>query len=113
VNETLPDVETLSPYFEHMFGDKNAFKEWFSLLLLHSEAATLAGSYFDFGTLAGATLDMVGTARSQPVAEAEKKRILEAIVHLPCSSGSETGTRYPEERRIADGYSHQLHPESG
>ncbi len=83
VNETLLDVQTLSPYFEHMFGDKNALKEWFSLLLLHSEAATLAGPYFDFSTLAGATLDMVGAARSQPVAEAEKKRILEAIVHLP------------------------------
>ena len=83
VNETLLDVQTLSPYFEHMFGDKNALKEWFSLLLLHSEAATLAGPYFDFGTLADATLDMVGAARSQPVTAAEKKRILEAIVHLP------------------------------
>jgi len=83
VNETLLDVQTLSPYFEHMFGDKHALKEWFSLLLLHSEAATLAGPYFDFGTLAGATLDMIGTNRSQPVAEVEKKRILEAIVHLP------------------------------
>ena len=83
VNETLLDVQTLSPYFEHMFGDKHALKEWFSLLLLHSEAATLAGPYFDFGTLAGATLDMIGTNRSQPVAEVEKKRILEAIVNLP------------------------------
>lgn len=83
VNETLLDVQTLSPYFEHMFGDKHALKEWFSLLLLHSEAATLAGPYFDFGTLAGATLEMIGTNRSQPVAEVEKKRILEAIVHLP------------------------------
>jgi len=83
VNETLLDVQTLSPYFEHMFGDKHALKEWFSLLLLHSEAATLAGPYFDFGTLAGATLEMIGTNRSQPVAEVEKKRILEAIVNLP------------------------------
>ncbi len=83
VNETLLDVQTLSPYFEHMFGDKHALKEWFSLLLLHSEAATLAGPYFDFGTLAGATLDMIGTNRSQPVAEVEKRRFLEAIVHLP------------------------------
>ena len=83
VNETLLDVQTLSPHFEHMFGDKNVLREWFSLLLLHSEAATLAGPYFDFSTLAGATLDMIGTSRSQPVAELEKKRILEAIVHLP------------------------------
>ena len=83
VNETLLDVQTLSPYFEHIFGDKHALKEWFSLLLLHSEAATLAGPYFDFGTLAGATLDMVGANRAQPVGETEKKRILEAMVHLP------------------------------
>jgi 2-haloacid dehalogenase len=83
VNETLLDVQTLSPYFEHMFGDKNALREWFSLLLLHSEAATLAGPYFDFGTLAGAALGMIGAIRSQPVAEVEKTRILEAIGHLP------------------------------
>lgn len=83
VNETLLDVQTLSPYFEHMFGDKHALKEWFSLLLLHSEAATLAGPYFDFGTLAGAALDMIGASRAQPVAEVEKNRILDAIVHLP------------------------------
>lgn len=83
VNETLLDVQTLSPYFEHMFGDQHVLKEWFSLLLLHSEAATLAGPYFDFGTLAGAALDMIGASRAQAIAEAEKKRILEAIVHLP------------------------------
>lgn len=83
VNETLLDVQTLHPYFEHMFGDKTSLREWFSLLLLHAEAATLAGPYFDFATLAGATLDMLGASRAQPVAEAEKKRILEAIVHLP------------------------------
>ena len=43
VNQTLLDLQTLSPHFEHMFGEKNALREWFSLLLLHSEAATLAG----------------------------------------------------------------------
>lgn len=83
VNETLLDVQTLSPYFEHIFGDKHALKEWFSLLLLHSEAATLAGPYFDFSTLAGAALEMLGASRSHPVAEVEKNRILDAIVHLP------------------------------
>ena len=83
MNETLLDVQTLSPYFEHMFGDKNSLREWFSLLLLHSEAATLAGPYFDFGTLAGAALDMIGASRSQRVTEVEKKKILDAIVRLP------------------------------
>ncbi len=83
VNETLLDVQTLGPHFEHMFGDRRVLKDWFALLLLHSEAATLAGQYFDFSTLAGAALDMIAASRSQPVAEAEKKRVLEAMVHLP------------------------------
>ncbi len=83
VNETLLDVQTLGPTFIQMFGDKNTLKEWFSLLLLHSEAATLAGPYFDFGTLAGAALDMVGASRSAPVSESDKQRVLDAMLRLP------------------------------
>ena len=83
VNETLLDVRALSPWFEEMFGDPDSMKEWFSLLLLHSQAATLAGPYFDFGTLAGAALDMIATARNRPVHEVTKQKVLDGMLHLP------------------------------
>jgi len=54
VNETLLNVRHLEPLFAEAFGDRAALREWFSLLLLHSEVAALAGPYFDFATLARA-----------------------------------------------------------
>ena len=51
VFETLLDVRALEPHFRRVFGDEKVLREWFSLLLLHSQVATLAGPYFDFATL--------------------------------------------------------------
>ncbi|MDQ6663446.1 MAG: hypothetical protein M3Z23_03530 [Acidobacteriota bacterium] len=76
-------VFDVSPQFERMFGDGSVLREWFSLMLLHSEAATLAGPYFDFGTLAVAALDMVSASRSQPVSQAATKEVLDNILQLP------------------------------
>ncbi|MDQ1473638.1 MAG: 2-haloacid dehalogenase [Bryobacterales bacterium] len=73
----------LSPHFERIFGDKSVLREWFSLLLLHFEVATLAGPYFDFGMLAGAALAMVAASRSHPIEEMERQEVLDAMVHLP------------------------------
>ncbi len=83
VNETLLDVQALAPHFEQLFGDRRVLQEWFSLVLLHSEAATLAGPYFDFGTIAGAALEMVGTTRSKPVPEAYKQSVMAGMLSLP------------------------------
>ena len=43
VNETLLHVRHLEPLFDQVFGDKTALKDWFGLLLLHSEVAAIAG----------------------------------------------------------------------
>jgi 2-haloacid dehalogenase len=63
VNETLLNVRHLEPLFEEAFGDRAALREWFSLLLQHSEVATLADPYFDFATLARAALQMTASSR--------------------------------------------------
>jgi 2-haloacid dehalogenase len=83
VNETLLNVRHLEPMFESAFGDRGALKEWFSLLLLHSEAATLAGPYFDFGTLAMAALDMLGASRQVTLSGRHKEEVLQGILSLP------------------------------
>lgn len=83
VNETLLDVRALEPHFRRAFGDETVLREWFSLLLLHSQVATLAGPYFDFATLAKAALQMTAASRKVRVAEADMSAILTGILSLP------------------------------
>lgn len=83
VNETLLDVRAMEPHFTRIFGGARALREWFSLLLLHSQTATLAGPYFDFATLAGAALEMTATSRSVRLSKEDKDRILQGMLSLP------------------------------
>ncbi|MCL5744159.1 MAG: haloacid dehalogenase type II [Acidobacteria bacterium] len=83
VNETLLDVRAIEPHFRRVFGDSNALREWFSLLLLHSEVATLAGPYFDFATLAGAALEMTAASRGLALHGEDKDQILQGMLTLP------------------------------
>ncbi len=83
VNETLLDVRAIESHFRRVFGDSNALREWFSLLLLHSEVATLAGPYFDFATLAGAALEMTTASRGLALHGEDKDQILQGMLTLP------------------------------
>ena len=60
VNETLLDIEVLTPLFERVFGDGRVMREWFAQLVLYSEAVTLAGGYAPFGAIGGGVLRMLG-----------------------------------------------------
>jgi hypothetical protein len=44
VNETLLDLESLTPTFERIFGERSVLRLWFAQLVLYSEALTLAGT---------------------------------------------------------------------
>lgn len=83
VNETLLDVRALEPHFRRVFGDETVLREWFSLLLLHSQVASLAGPYFDFATLAKAALKMTAASRQIRIAEADMAAILTGMLSLP------------------------------
>lgn len=83
VNETLLNVRVLEPLFEQVFGEKAALKEWFGLLLLHSEVATIAGPYFDFATIARAALQMTAAVRQIPITRAQEDEILTGMSSLP------------------------------
>jgi 2-haloacid dehalogenase len=83
VNETLLNVGALQPLFVEVLGEKCALKEWFSLLLLHSEVATIAGPYFDFATIARAALQMTAAVRNVKLTTPQENRILEAMSSLP------------------------------
>lgn len=83
VNETLLDLSALEPAFKETFGDARTMQDWFTTVLLYSEVATLAGPYADFGSIAGAALDMIAGARGTSLAPATRTRILQGMLKLP------------------------------
>ena len=83
VNETLLDLSALEPAFKETFGDARTMQDWFTTVLLYSEVATLAGPYADFGSIAGAALDMIAGARGTSLAPATRTRILQGMLSLP------------------------------
>ena len=83
VNETLLDLAALEPEFKQVFGDARATQDWFTTVLLYSEVATLAGPYCDFGSIAGAALDMLASARGTSLAPDARTRILRGLLNLP------------------------------
>lgn len=83
VNETLLDVAALEPHFAKAFGDSRVLREWFSMVLLYSEVATLAGPYADFGAIGGAALDMTAAARGVSLSAEDRNRILTGMLTLP------------------------------
>ena len=86
VNETLLDLETLTPHFIRIFGEGGVMREWFAQLILYSEALTLAGEFAAFGELAGAVLEMVGSTRNHCVTVEDVTAVKLAIASMPCGS---------------------------
>ena len=62
VNETLLDLDALTPHFERLFGRSGVLQEWFAQLILYSQTITLTGDYVPFGDLGGAVLRIIGAA---------------------------------------------------
>lgn len=93
VNETLLDVEALAPHFERAFGDRRVLQDWFANVLLYSEVATLAGPYSDFGSIGGAALDMVASARGVTLSASDRNRILQGMLTLPAHPDVRDGLR--------------------
>jgi len=54
-------------------------QEWFANVLRYSEVATLAGPYSDLASIAGATLDMVASARGIALSSGHRSRILQGM----------------------------------
>ena len=83
VNETMLDIHALEPHFARAFGDGRILREWFSTLLLYSNAVSLAGPYSDFGAIGGAALDMLAGARGVQIGSTDRDRILAGMRTLP------------------------------
>jgi 2-haloacid dehalogenase len=83
VNETLLDLRALDPEFQRVFGDAAVRREWFGQLLQSALVTIATNAYSDFGTIAGAALDMVAARRGVTLWDADRAKILSGILTLP------------------------------
>jgi 2-haloacid dehalogenase len=83
VNETLLDLESLTPTFERILGDRLALRRWFAELILYSEALTLAGIYVPFTDIGGAVLNMVATTAGISISAADRAELTEKFASMP------------------------------
>jgi 2-haloacid dehalogenase len=83
VNETLLDLESVSPVFERIFHDKGAMRLWFADLILYSEALTLAKSYVAFTDIGAAVMQMLAKVHGISVSEADKRELTDMFASMP------------------------------
>jgi 2-haloacid dehalogenase len=83
VNETLLDLETLTPIFERIFRERMALRLWFANLILYSEALTLAKVYVPFTQIGGAVLQMLAATRGIEIREADKNELTDKFSTMP------------------------------
>ena len=108
VNETLLDLESLTPTFERIFGDRLALRRWFAELILYSEALTLAGIYVPFTDIGGAVLNTVATTAGISISAADRAELTRNSPQ--CRRIRRCRTRCEIERcRFPALHSHQQH----
>ena len=83
VNETLLDLETLTPIFERIFHERLAMRLWFANLILYSEALTLANVYVPFTDIGASVMQMLADTRGIRINAADKKELTEKFATLP------------------------------
>ena len=93
VNQTLLDTAALAPHISRIFGRKLTVSEWFTSVLQHSMATTLAGDYRPFGEVALAVLEMAAAARQIELRNTDIEKIQQTMKHLPL---------FPEVRKSLD-----------
>jgi 2-haloacid dehalogenase len=83
VNETLLDLEVMTPIFQNIFHEKSAMREWFANLILYSEALTLAQVYVPFTKIGAAALKMIADTRGIDITEAHKRALTDQFSTMP------------------------------
>lgn len=83
VNETLLDIEYISPVFERVFNDRKIMREWFNQLILYSDAVTLSGPYVTFFDLGQGILKMLGTIHGAKVTASDIDDLRTRMLTMP------------------------------
>jgi 2-haloacid dehalogenase len=83
VNETLLDLETMSPVFARIFGDAGAMRLWFANLILYSAALTVAGVYVPFTDIGAAVMTMMAATHGIEIGDRDRKELTEKFSTMP------------------------------
>ena len=83
VNETLLDLDTMTPIFERIFRQKEAMRLWFANLILYSASLTLARSYVPFTDIGGAVLKMLAATRGITITPADERELKDKFSTMP------------------------------
>ncbi|WP_292981383.1 haloacid dehalogenase type II [Mycobacterium sp.] len=83
VNETLIDIDSLTPVFARIFGDAGTMREWFAQLVLYSMTVTSSGHYIDFFTLGQGVLRMVAATRGVDISDDDVDELKHAMLTMP------------------------------
>jgi 2-haloacid dehalogenase len=83
VNETLLNLDAISPVFERIFGDPAEMRLWFADLIAYSEALTLAGVYVPFTDIGAAVFRMLAATRGIKVSDADSAELTDRFATMP------------------------------
>src|SRR5262249_51285052 len=91
VNETLIDIESLSPLFKRVFGDERVLREWLGHLFLYSMTLTLSGLYKDFFALGQGLFEMVRAIHKVSVSPADVEALKQGMLTMPAHADVKKG----------------------
>jgi 2-haloacid dehalogenase len=97
VNETLLDIESISPLFERIFHRKTVVREWFNGLILYSNAISLSGFYTTFFSLGQGILRMLASIYDVPVEDADVEELKTRMLTMPAHPDVPDGLRRLKE----------------
>jgi 2-haloacid dehalogenase len=97
VNETLIDIESISPLFKRVFGDERVLREWFGHLILYSMTLALSGLYKDFFSLGQGLFEMAGAIHRVKVKTADVEALEEGLLTMPAHADVKEGLEQLKE----------------
>jgi len=83
VNETLIDIDSITPVFERVFGDPGVTRAWFRQLVTYSMTVTASGHYVDFFTLGQGVLRMLAAIRGVDISDDDEDALKHAMLTMP------------------------------
>jgi 2-haloacid dehalogenase len=97
VNETLLDIEFISPIFDRIFGERKMLREWFNQLILYSNVMTLSGPYVPFFELAQGVLTMLGEIYGVKISASDIDELRTRMLTMPAHPDVVAGLRQLKE----------------
>ena len=83
VNETLLDIEAMTPLFARAFGDARVLREWFGQLVLYAGVVTLSGLYQDFFALGQGVLSMIAEIHKVDIHSSDMDELKTRMLNMP------------------------------